>query len=161
MAKEYGTARVEQIDVISTRDGKCYLHLIQSDQVDQDKLLLLQEKLNNYLTYILDGQLASERPELANLYKTVQIDLQFAPNEIEKEFFEKVRSIFESEGIASAKISDRVRSIILEKVRYNNIKRLPEKDPRVCRRAREVSKNVSSSSYQGNIRKKMAQKELH
>ena len=46
----------------------------------------LQEKFNTYLTYILDGQLASDYPELAGLPVEIELRSVWPPGDREQEF---------------------------------------------------------------------------
>jgi hypothetical protein len=99
MSLQYGTAHSDQIDLIGINDGVCYLWIVQSEQLDENNLLLLQEKINNYLIFILDGQFAEEFPERADMPKVVRVELQHDATGIAAEFLDKVSSIFKDEGI--------------------------------------------------------------
>ena len=99
MSKKYGTDYPDKVDLITEKDGICYLYVVQSDELDGERTLALQEKLNNYLSFILDGQFEKEYPERAVLRKVVRIELQHKPAGIAAEFLRKVKPVFEAEGI--------------------------------------------------------------
>ena len=64
---KYGTEHPNKIDTIATKDEKVILSIIQADAIDDDNLIQLQEKINNYLAYILDGQLDNDFPKYRGL----------------------------------------------------------------------------------------------
>ena len=51
------------IDLISQKKGVYYLHLILDKALTDSDLMNLQQKLNNYLAYGLDGQLVEDYPD--------------------------------------------------------------------------------------------------
>jgi hypothetical protein len=87
------------LDLVTERDGICYLYLVQENELDGDELLALQERLNSYLGFIVDGQLQRNYPALANHQKVVRINLQHTPAEFAGEFFERVKSAFAAHGV--------------------------------------------------------------
>jgi hypothetical protein len=99
MSLNYGTAHPDKIDLIGESNGTCLLWIVQSEPLDEENLLLLQEKINYYLTFILDGQLAEEFPERSDMPKMVRVVYQHDLTEIVTDFLEKVRSVFCDEGI--------------------------------------------------------------
>lgn len=99
MTKKYGTNYPGMVDLIAEKDGVCYLYVVQSDELDDEKTLALQDKLNNYLSFILDGQLKEEYPDKALLRKVVRIELQHQPTGIAAKFLERVRPVFEVAGV--------------------------------------------------------------
>ena len=99
MTKMYGTDYTDKVDLIAEKDGVCYLYVVQSDELDDEKTLALQDKLNNYLSFILDGQLKEEYPDKALLRKVVRIEFQHQPTGIAAEFLERVRPVFEAAGV--------------------------------------------------------------
>jgi hypothetical protein len=96
---KYGTDHPSQIDLIGLKDGVCRFTIVQVERLNDERVLLLQEKLNNYLTYILDGQLAEEYPDRAELPKVVEVALQFPPEGVAIEFLSKVGEVFREKGI--------------------------------------------------------------
>lgn len=77
MFLQYGTSNPDKIDVIGFNNGTCYLWIVQSTPIDESNLLLLQEKINNYLTFILEGQLLEEFPDSSDMPIIVRIVLQY------------------------------------------------------------------------------------
>jgi hypothetical protein len=97
--KKFGVSFTNQIDSIGIREGECILSIIQSDSLSPELTVQLQEKLNYYLQYILDGQLHEERPDTDNMLKTIELHLQHPASGVAEEFLSKVKAYIESEGI--------------------------------------------------------------
>ena len=94
MNQRNGSAVPNVLDLITERDGVCYMYLVVDNELEGDRLLALQERLNTYLSFILDGQLQRTYPALANLQKIVRINLQHAPSEFAGEFLDRIKSTF-------------------------------------------------------------------
>jgi len=94
-----GARHPEVIDFLTHKDNVCSLYIVQSEPLTDELTLKLQEKINNYLTYALDGQLDEQYPDLRNMKLRIQIDINDEPEGIAAEFLEKVRPIIEEEGI--------------------------------------------------------------
>ena len=94
MNQRYGLDDPDVLDLITERDGICYMYLVEENELEGNELLALQVKLNNYLSFILDGQLQRTYPALANLQKVIRINLKHAPSELAGEFLERVKSAF-------------------------------------------------------------------
>ncbi len=73
---------------------------MQSEQLGGDLLLKLQDKLNHYLAYILDGQLQDDFPNLAEMQICIQLWLQHEPDDETLKFLDKVTYTCSVEGIA-------------------------------------------------------------
>ena len=99
MTERYGTDYPDVVDLITEKDGSCYLYVIQSAELDDERTLALQTKLNNYLAFILDGQLEREYPGKALLNKVVRIELQHPATGIAAEFLERIGAYFQAEGV--------------------------------------------------------------
>jgi len=97
--KKFGVSFTNQIDSIGIRESECILSIIQSEPLSPELTVLLQEKLNYYLQYILDGQLHEERPDTDNMQKTIELHLQHPASGVAEEFLSKVKAYIESEGI--------------------------------------------------------------
>lgn len=96
---EYGTSHPDKIDVIGLKEGKVVLTIIQSEMIDDQNILLFQEKLNNYLDFILGGQLDDEYLNYKSLPVVLEIILQHEPSEMFLEFLNNVIRICLEEGI--------------------------------------------------------------
>jgi len=72
--------RIGMIDVIAqdTKTGEVVLRMDELDPWDgsDERLLALQERLNAYVSFLLDGEMASEHPELVG--KPARIELRCA-----------------------------------------------------------------------------------
>ncbi len=70
--------RVGMIDMIAqdTKRGEIVLRMDEPDPWDgsDERLLALQERFNTYVSFLLDGEMASEHPELAG--KRARIELR-------------------------------------------------------------------------------------
>ena len=97
--RQYGTAHPDKVDLIGEEGGICYLHVIQTDELDDERTLLLQTKLNNYLAFILDGQLDDEHPDKASLKKVVRVHLQHEPSGVANQFLSMVGEVFQRENV--------------------------------------------------------------
>jgi hypothetical protein len=75
-----GKDRVGVIDVIAhdTKTGEVVLVMNEPDEWDGSdaRLLALQERFNAYVSFLLDGEMASEHPELAG--KPARIEVRCA-----------------------------------------------------------------------------------
>jgi hypothetical protein len=75
-----GKDRVGVIDVIAhdTKTGEVVLVMNEPDEWDGSdaRLLALQERFNAYVSFLLDGEMVSEHPELAS--KPVRIEVRCA-----------------------------------------------------------------------------------
>ena len=95
----YGTDHPDKIDLVSEKGGVCYFYVIQADDLDDERILLLQAKLNNYLAFILDGQLEQEDPEKYRLGEMVKVELQYVPSGVASKFLALVKGVFQREAI--------------------------------------------------------------
>jgi hypothetical protein len=76
---KYGVNYPNQIDLISHNEGVCNLHVVQSEELTDELLLKLQDKLNHYLAYALDGQLQEDFSNLPKKQIRIQLWLQHLP----------------------------------------------------------------------------------
>jgi len=91
------------IDVISI-DKQGILVLTISDHLEWDDknehLLLLQDKINSYMDFIENGQLAESYPEKADKKIMIQIVFKYYPNKIAEEFLAIVKRFLSEKGHA-------------------------------------------------------------
>ncbi len=99
MVRQFGTDFPDKVDMVTVEDGVCYLYVVQGHELDGERTLALQTKLNNYLAFILDGQLEQEYPKKAQLQKVIRVELLYRPEGVAAEFLEKVAPLIEKEGI--------------------------------------------------------------
>ena len=96
---KYGINFQNQIDICSINDGTCVLSIIQSEVIDDTNIELLQNKLNHYLCYILDGQLEEEEPNKYALPKRIELIIGHVPTDTLTGFIEQLTPILEAENI--------------------------------------------------------------
>lgn len=99
MAKN-GIAYPEVIDLVTaTKDGRCLLYIVQVDRMDDEDLFALQDKINNYLTYALDGQLAKMYPQYSSAPKAIKLQLGSDPSDVQQKFFAAITDLCKKEGL--------------------------------------------------------------
>jgi hypothetical protein len=91
----------DQFDLISMhKDG--YVVLTISDHLpwdeEEEHLIALQTKINNYLDAIESGQLVDQYPEAIEKEIVIQIIAQFRPNEIGYEFLRSANKTLRTAG---------------------------------------------------------------
>lgn len=95
-----------RIDIIATRPGSNEVRLIITDHLpwtDEAKhLLMLQEKINNYISFIESGQLSNvSAPAIpADPQVTIVVAAPHVPTENAKAFFRRVESILDETQIS-------------------------------------------------------------
>ncbi|GIQ61377.1 hypothetical protein Flavo103_45120 [Flavobacterium collinsii] len=91
------------IDIITT-DKQGILVLTISDHLEWDDenehLLLLQDKINSYLDFIENGQLAESYPDKADKTIMIQIVFKYQPNKTAEEFLAIVERFLNEKGYA-------------------------------------------------------------
>lgn len=97
--KKYGAKYKDNVDIITFGDDVCTLHIVQSEELDDELTLLLQEKINNYLSFALDGQLFEEYPKSKGKELNIEITLKFPPTGLAAKFLDRSGPVVESEGL--------------------------------------------------------------
>lgn len=79
------------IDCIASNKESVTLHLYAGNpwKNSREEMQILEDKLNRYLGYVLDGFLAKEYPQYKNLPITFQLDCVEPPHGFSAQFFEK------------------------------------------------------------------------
>ncbi len=95
---KHGIQYPEIIDFVAADEQECVLVVVQDEYLSKEDTFALQEKLNNYLCYAIDGQLFRDYPECAGKRLVLQINLFEVPDPFVFEFLEKARSTIEQEG---------------------------------------------------------------
>ncbi len=95
----YGVEFPNIIDFISHNEGVCNLHIVQFELLTDELLLKLQDKLNHYLGYALDGQLEAEFPDLPKMQIRIQLWLAHEPDNDALRFLDKVAYTCSIEGV--------------------------------------------------------------
>jgi hypothetical protein len=90
------------IDLIGLNEEENYISLIISDHLEWDdkneKLLLLQGKVNSYLSYIESGQVYETHPESKDMDVQIVLTSMYEPNDEALKFFSLLSPIVEDAG---------------------------------------------------------------
>lgn len=91
------------IDLITydPKSGEYVLIMTENREWDgsADRVLELQEKLNNYLSFALDGQMARQYPESVGKPLRLQLDCLSIPDPETSRLIEMVREKLRADGI--------------------------------------------------------------
>lgn len=90
------------IDIIGVNEEEKYISLIISDHLKWDdkneKLLLLQSKINSYLAYIESGQIYEQHPDSQGLDVHIVLTCMHVPSSEGLKFLEMISPIIEDAG---------------------------------------------------------------
>ncbi|AKH21598.1 DUF6572 domain-containing protein [Sedimenticola thiotaurini] len=90
------------IDIIANNEEKGYVSLVISDHLEWDekneKLLILQNKINAYITFAESGQIYEEYPSAKGLNVNIQLTCMHPPNEEGTKFLGLVQPVIEEAG---------------------------------------------------------------
>ncbi len=91
------------IDILLTSADQKTAHLIISDHLEwsakqSDHLLLLQNKINEYLNFIEAGTLLEARPDLQGMELAIEVVGKYMPDLEGKKFFNHVVKILDAAG---------------------------------------------------------------
>ncbi|MFV0268491.1 MAG: DUF6572 domain-containing protein [Draconibacterium sp.] len=96
-------SEVKQVDAIGEdkESGMIIVTLIDEMKWDNENnhLTLLQEKINNYLSFIESGEMQTEYPNSINKKVSINVVMQYEPSNNGFEFLEKVKEIILNAGI--------------------------------------------------------------
>lgn len=92
------TGVVDAIGVDSTT-GQVVLTITDHLEWDNEHLLLLQEKLNTYLSFVESGELLDFYPDSKGREVFINVVCKFPPNEIAKGFLSQVGGIVKGAGM--------------------------------------------------------------
>ncbi|HQR44974.1 MAG TPA: hypothetical protein PLB02_01990 [Thermoanaerobaculia bacterium] len=92
------------IDAVGTERETGIVVLTVSDHLewDSDHLITLQEKLNAYLHFVLEGQLLEDYPSARNRRVRIEVIHKFEPHAEALEFLSKARVAIAEHGIELA-----------------------------------------------------------
>jgi hypothetical protein len=88
------------VDLVTNGDEFAVLILIETRPLVNRDALALQEKLNNYLSFALDGGLAAKFPACAGKPACIRVDLYSQPDEFILEFLRKFASFLVEHGVS-------------------------------------------------------------
>ena len=87
------------IDIIGVNEEEQYISLIISDHLEWDekneKLVMLQNKINSYLAYIESGQIYEQHPKSKELDVHIRLTCMHEPNAEGLKFLKLVTPIIE------------------------------------------------------------------
>ena len=93
----------DKIDVIGRDKEDGYIALTISDHLEWDesneKLPILQAKINSYLEFVESGQLLEEYPDAAECEVRIELVCKYQPNEEGLNFFSLAAPVLESAGL--------------------------------------------------------------
>jgi Family of unknown function (DUF6572) len=95
---KHGILYPEIIDFVAADEEECVLVVVQDEYLSKEDAFALQEKLNNYLCYGIDGRLFRDYPDCIGKRLVLQINLFQIPDPFVFEFLEKAKSSIEQEG---------------------------------------------------------------
>lgn len=89
------------IDFIGIEKGSGAVNLTISDHLNWDKqhLLILQHKLNSYITFVESEEIYTAYPDAKNRMICINIICKFEPTSDARNFLESVRSVLDTAGI--------------------------------------------------------------
>ena len=96
---------IDKIDILF-KDKEDHAVLVITDHLDWEEfedhahLVLLQAKINTYLEFIDNGQLAKEKPDWKNLPVVIQVDSMTEPNKKGLEFYRTAGKAVAEEGVS-------------------------------------------------------------
>ncbi|MHC4954516.1 MAG: DUF6572 domain-containing protein [Planctomycetota bacterium] len=100
---ETGVEHTESIDLVMQHGetGQFLLIMIESREWDgsHDRLVQLQDKLNTYLTYALEGQFHGEHPEAEGEKIRIHLDCEFPPDAVSMGFLDAAREAIAEHNI--------------------------------------------------------------
>lgn len=93
--------RVIDLVTYDPKSGEYVLIMTEERQWDgsADRVLQLQEKVNNYLSFALDGQMAKQHPESVGKPIRLQLDCVAEPDADSARFLELAREKLKPDGI--------------------------------------------------------------
>ena len=96
---KHGARYPEVVDLVSSSDEYVKLFIIQAETLTNNLYRKFQDKLNNYMSFALDGQMHKKYPDTIGLSVIISID--FLENESETiiDFLKKTKNIFLKEGV--------------------------------------------------------------
>jgi hypothetical protein len=84
---------LDKIDLLVTDREKTFVRLVITDHLDWKEsdeghhLELLQDKINAYLHFVEDGQLAQTRPDLEGVPVVIRVEAKYEPSEEATKFY--------------------------------------------------------------------------
>ena len=90
----------ETVDLVTqAKDGTVRLILAETEAISGDRVLALQKKLKNYLTFANDGQLVAQDPNTKGAPVRIRVDLYAPPDALALEFLRRFRVLALKESV--------------------------------------------------------------
>lgn len=92
---------IKQLDIVGFNQLKKQFDLIIADDLDwknEEHLILLQDKINTYLSYIESGEINEKYPNSQEYKKNIKIVAKYEPDAKSKDFLDKVKDIVITAG---------------------------------------------------------------
>ena len=94
-----GVRYPEVVDLVSVKDGTYELVLVETNPLVTEDAFALQQKLKNYLSFGLDGQLFKLYPYSKGRPLTIRVMLEAPPEPSILEFLRIFEAYIEEEGV--------------------------------------------------------------
>src|SRR5690349_2361660 len=97
---------LDKIDLLVTDEEKTFVRLVITDHLDWEELdqghhlELLQDKINAYLHFVEDGQLAATRPDLKGVPVVIRVDAKYPPSEEATKFYRLAGPVAAEAGVS-------------------------------------------------------------
>ena len=88
------------VDLVTESDESLQLVLVETRSLTQHDAPALQEKLNNYLSYVLNGSFTAQYPAAQGKPTCIRVDLYSLPEPFIVEFLRKYAGTLISSGIS-------------------------------------------------------------
>jgi hypothetical protein len=95
-----GISHPSKLDLVTRGDDGFRLVLVEDRSLSEDDAAALQEKLNNYLGFAIDGGLLAQYPESQGEKVSIRIDLYAEPVPFILDFVRQYRAAIAPYGVA-------------------------------------------------------------
>ena len=89
--RKVGSAYPNSIDLITQSEEEVRLVIVEEEALDDEAALALQEKLNNYLSYALDGELLKQYPAISSKQVIIRVEFWARPTAFILEFLARYK----------------------------------------------------------------------
>ncbi|GAA5177176.1 hypothetical protein GCM10025771_13770 [Niveibacterium umoris] len=100
MKNRCGIRHPDVVDLVTNGDDAFRLVLVEEQELTDDDALELQQKLNNYLGFALDGPLLERYPEASGKQACIRVDLYVQPSPFILEFLRQYAKAIDEYGVS-------------------------------------------------------------
>lgn len=100
MNSRCGIRHPDVVDLVTNGDDAFRLILVEEQELADNDALELQQKLNNYLGFALDGPLLERYPEASGKPICIRVDLYDQPSPFISEFLSQYAQAISGYGVA-------------------------------------------------------------